>query len=104
MEREVFLVAFLNSQYALMHHEIMFSGTVDAAHVHVREVVKAALARNAAAVVLSHNHPSGSLEPSDADRQITQKLQQALEMVDIRVLDHILVGNGAVSFAELGIL
>jgi DNA repair protein RadC len=104
LEREVFLVAFLNSQYALIHHEIMFTGTVDAAHVHVREVVKEALARNAAAVVLSHNHPSGSLEPSEADRHITRKIQQALEMVDIRVLDHILVGNGVVSFAELGIL
>lgn len=103
-EREVFMVAFLSSQYALLKCEVLFSGTIDAAQVYVREVVKAALAQNAAAVVFAHNHPSGSLEPSDADQEITKKLTAALEVVDVKVLDHIIVGHGVVSFAELGLM
>ena len=103
-EREMFMVAFLNSQYVLLTYETLFFGTIDSAQVYVREVVKAALAKNAAAVVFAHNHPSGSLEPSQSDRDITHKLANALKVVDIQVLDHILVGQGAVSFAELGLM
>jgi len=83
----------------------MFKGTIDGASVYPREVVKQALARNAAAVIFAHNHPSGIAEPSLADKNITQRLQEALKLVDIRVLDHFIVGdNTAVSFAELGLL
>ena len=79
----------------------MFRGTIDGASVYPREVVKAALRRNAAAVILAHNHPSGVAEPSQADRAITRRLTDALGLVDIRVLDHIVVGAGnTVSFAE----
>jgi len=100
--REVFAVAFLNSQYEMIGCETLFYGTIDGAQVYSREVVKAALLHNAAAVVLAHNHPSGSLLPSDADLRLTKQLRLALDVVDIRVLDHIIVGNGSVSLAELG--
>lgn len=103
-EREVFIVAFLTSQYTLIRCETLFEGTINAAHVHVREVVKAALSFNAGAVVLCHNHPSGSLEPSDGDIEVTCRIKEALALVDVTLLDHILVGHGAVSFSELGLL
>ena len=103
--REVFAVLLLNSQHQLLAFEELFQGTIDAASVWPREVVKLALAHNAAAVILAHNHPSGVAEPSQADRHITQRLQQALALVDIRVLDHLVVGEGQVlSFAERGLL
>ncbi|MCG7601802.1 DNA repair protein RadC [Halomonas sp. McH1-25] len=99
--REVFCVLFLDSQHRLIACEELFQGTLDAAAVYPREVVKAALKHNAGAVILAHNHPSGVTEPSAADRHITKKLVEALGLVDCRVLDHFIVGHGrAYSFAE----
>lgn len=106
---EVFGILFLDTQHRLIADEHLFRGTIDGASVYPREVVKSALMHNAAAVVLYHNHPSGVAEPSLADRQITRRLVDALALVDIRVLDHLVVGAGAgidgvVSFAERGLL
>ncbi|MEZ9648979.1 hypothetical protein A136_10945 [Vibrio crassostreae 9ZC13] len=101
-DREVFAVMFLDNQHQLIEFEELFFGTIDAASIYPREVVKAALNYNAAAVVFAHNHPSGIAEPSQADRRITQRLVDALKLVDIRVLDHIVVGEDCVSFAEKG--
>lgn len=105
LEREVFAVMFLNNQHALIEFEIMFKGTIDSSSVHPREVVKAALLHNAAALIFAHNHPSGVAEPSQADRRITDRLVQILDMVEIRVLDHFIVGDGEIfSFAESGLI
>lgn len=102
---EVFCVLFLDSQHRVIRCEEMFRGTLDAASVYPREVVKRALHHNAAALILAHNHPSGLAEPSSADRRITERLVQALGLVDIRVLDHIVVGHGAVvSFSRRGLI
>lgn len=101
-EREVFAVMFLDSQHRLISFEEMFFGTIDAASVYPREVLKMALSHNAAAVIFAHNHPSGVPEPSQADKRITERLVEALKLVDIRVLDHIVVGESCVSFAEKG--
>ncbi|MFY8274010.1 RadC family protein [Pseudoalteromonas sp. SSDWG2] len=104
-QRELFLVMFLDTQNRLITHEVMFQGTIDAASVYPREVVKAALKYNAAAVIFAHNHPSGIAEPSQADKLITNKLTQSLALVDIRVLDHIVVGGSTcISFAQVGYL
>jgi DNA repair protein RadC len=105
-EHEVFGMIFLDNQHRIIDNTEMFRGTIDGASVYPREVVKAALACNAAAVMFYHNHPSGGLaQPSEADRSITNKLKQALGMVDIRVLDHfILSGDDSYSFAESGLL
>ena len=104
-QQEVFGILFLNSQHQLLLFEELFVGTIDEASVYPREVVKKALAVNAAAVIFTHNHPSGIAEPSDADKLITQHLKKALDLVDIRVLDHMVVGDKqVVSFAERGIL
>ena len=104
-EREHFHVLFLNNQHQLLLDARLFSGTIDGASVYPREVVKQALHCNAAAVILAHNHPSGVCVPSEADKGITAKLKQALTTVDIRVLDHIIVGRMATySFAEQGAL
>ncbi|MCM2680966.1 RadC family protein [Echinimonas agarilytica] len=103
-EREVFGVMFLTSQHALIDFEELFFGTVNMTTVYPREIVKAALKNNAAAVILAHNHPSGEPEPSQADRNITQRIQQALSLVDIDVLDHIIVGKESMSFAERGLI
>jgi len=104
-EREHFQVLFLNNQHQLLLDARLFSGTIDGASVYPREVVKQALQCNAAAVILVHNHPSGVCVPSEADKGITAKLKQALTTVDIRVLDHIIVGHMATySFAEQGAL
>ena len=104
-EREVFLVLLLDNQHHLIEAVELFQGTIDGAAVYPREVVKAALARNAAAVILAHNHPSGRAEPSSADKQITERIQTALDLVDIRTLDHIIAtANGTLSFAEYGLL
>ncbi|MGH8255057.1 MAG: RadC family protein [Steroidobacteraceae bacterium] len=102
---EVFCCLHLDNRHRLIAFDELFRGTIDGASVHPREVVKQALARNAAAVILAHNHPSGVAEPSQADQLITQRLRDALQLVDIRVLDHLIVAdNGCVSFAERGLL
>ncbi len=103
-EREVFAVMFLDSKHQLIHYQELFQGTIDAAIVYPREVVKAALAYNAAAVIFAHNHPSGVADASASDKRITRRLVDALALVDIRVLDHIIVGEHCSSFAELGLL
>ena len=103
--REVFAVMFLDAQHRLLHYEAMFQGTLSQASVYPREVVKLALELGASAVVLSHNHPSGSVEPSRADERLTQTLKQALHLIDVRVLDHIIVAPGqACSMAERGLV
>lgn len=103
--REVFLVLFLDNRHRLIAQEELFLGTIDGATVHPREVVKQALHHNAAALILAHNHPSGIAEPSQADISITQRLKRLLEEVDIRTLDHLIVGEGEVrSLAEHGLL
>jgi DNA repair protein RadC len=103
--REVFCCLFLDTQHRVISFEELFEGTLNAASVYPREVVQAALQRGAAAVILAHNHPSGICEPSQADIWITERLVQALELVDIKVLDHLIVGEGqALSFAEQGLL
>lgn len=105
LEREHFKVLFLNAQHELIADETLFKGTIDSAAIYPREVAKAALNHNAAAVILAHNHPSGTPEPSSQDISITHKLCDALDLLDIRVLDHIVVGaTDTVSFAERGIL
>lgn len=102
-EREIFLVLFLDNQHRVIKKEELFAGTFNSATVHPREIIKAALACNAAALILAHNHPSGVAEPSRADRQITRQIQDACALVEIRVLDHVVVGSGEiVSFAERG--
>lgn len=105
LPHEVFAVLYLDNRNRVMGYEELFRGTIDGSSVHPREVVKHALARNAAAVILTHNHPSGVAEPSQADELITRRLKQALALVDIRLLDHLVVGDGACeSFAERGLL
>ncbi|HCD7968136.1 DNA repair protein RadC [Escherichia coli O10] len=100
-EREVFIVLYLDNQHRLLESETLFAGSVNHVQVHSREVVKSALRFNAAAVVLAHNHPSGDPEPSKADRQMTDRLKEVLELVDVKTLDHLVVGqDGIVSFAE----
>ena len=105
LEHEVFGCLFLNNQHAVIAAEEMFRGTIDGASVYPREVVKRALELNAAAVIFYHNHPSGVSEPSQADQRLTQRLKAALGTVDIRVLDHFVVGSAeALSFTERGLL
>lgn len=105
LAREAFGVLLLNNQNRVIRFEILFWGTINAASVYPREVVKTVLEHNAAAVILTHNHPSGEAEPSGADRAITDVLVQALNLIDVRVLDHIVVANDRhVSFAERGLL
>ena len=105
LEHEVFIILFLDSQNRLIEAEELFRGTLSQTSVYPREVVKSTLARNAAAVVFAHNHPSGVAEPSRADELLTQSLKQALALVDVRVLDHFVVaGTSTVSFAERGLL
>ena len=102
---EVFCCLFLDTTHQVLAFEELFSGTLNAATVYPREVVKRALSHNAAAVIFAHNHPSGNPEPSLADRKLTERLTAALESVDIRVLDHLVVGDGVtVSFAERAFL
>ena len=104
-EHEVFSVLFLDTRHRVLAFEEMFRGTIDGASVHPREVVRQALAHNAAAVIFSHNHPSGVAEPSQADRHITERLRDALELVDVWVLDHIIIGGmDSVSLAERGLI
>jgi len=104
-DHEVFLAVLLDAQNRMLACEELFRGTLTQTSVYPREVVKCALARNAAAVIFAHNHPSGVAEPSHADEVLTQSLKQALALVDIKVLDHFIVaGNSALSFAERGII
>ncbi|CAB3890915.1 DNA repair protein RadC [Achromobacter deleyi] len=104
-EHEVFAVLFLDTQHRLIEYAEMFHGTIDSASVYPREVVKETLRLNAAAVIISHNHPSGNPEPSAADKAMTAQLRQALALVDVRTLDHIIVaGSRTTSFAERGLL
>ena len=103
-DHEVFCCLYLDNRHRLIGFEELFNGTIDGASVHPREVVKRALARRAAAVILAHNHPSGVAEPSRADEAITARLRDALALVDIRVVDHVIVGDGVcVSLAERGL-
>lgn len=97
LEREEFRVLYLNNQNQLIAGETLFTGTINRTEVHPREVIKRALYHNAAAVVLAHNHPSGEVTPSKADRLITERLVQALGTVDIRVPDHLIVGGSGFS-------
>lgn len=102
---EVFVVLYLDNQNRLIKDEVLFQGTINAASVYPREVVKAALKINAASLILAHNHPSGVAEPSQADRLITKKLQHALGLIDVQVLDHLIVaGPDCLSFAERGLI
>jgi len=104
-QREHFEVAFLNTQFQLIAVERLFSGTIDAAEVHPRIVVQRALAHNASVVLMSHNHPSGSLQPSASDRVVTAQLKAALDTVDVRLLDHFLVtSHEVVSMASQGMV
>lgn len=105
LAHEVFAVLFLDAQHRLLHYEEMFRGSLTQTSVYPREVVKRGLELNAAALIFAHNHPSGVAEPSRADEHLTQTLKSALALVDVRVLDHLVVGRGAViSFAERGLL
>lgn len=105
LAHEVFVCLFLDTRHRIIRDEELFRGTLDGASVYPREVVKRALALNAAAVIFAHNHPSGVAEPSAADRAITRRLVDALALVEVRVLDHFVVGEGApVSFAERGLI
>lgn len=102
---EVFCCFFLDNRHRVLAFEELFTGTIDGATVHPREVVRRALEHNAAAVILAHNHPSGVAEPSRADEHLTRRLADALALVDVRVLDHLVVGDGeVVSFSERGLL
>jgi DNA repair protein RadC len=104
-EQEVFGCVYLDTRHRVICFEKLFYGTIDGASVHPREVVKNAMKNNAAAVILTHNHPSGVSEPSIADQRITQRLKEALSLVDVRVIDHIIVGGTTTSsFAEMGLL
>lgn len=105
LSHEVFCVVYLDNRHRVIRFNKLFRGTIDGTSVHPREVVKESLACNAAAVILAHNHPSGDPEPSQADQNITRRLRDALALVDIRVLDHIVIGgNQSVSLAERGML
>lgn len=102
--REVFAVLLLDSQHTLLGFERLFWGTINSAAVYPREIVKLGLAYNAAAIILAHNHPSGHCEPSHADKDVTTQIKQALSLVDIKLLDHFIVGEGVpYSFAENGL-
>ena len=103
-EHEVFACLFLDNRNRVIAFDELFRGTIDGASVYPREVVKACLSHNAAAVIFAHNHPSGIAEPSLADEKITHRLKEALILIDVRVLDHLIVGETVVSFAERGLL
>ncbi len=103
-QHEVFACLFLDNQHCLIAFEELFHGTINNATVHPREVIKRALHHNAAAIILAHNHPSGSSEPSSADKEITSELKKSLNLIDVRVLDHFVVGETIASFAEMQLL
>jgi DNA repair protein RadC len=97
-------VLFLDNQHRVLAFERLFYGTINQAAVHPREVIKAVLRHNAAAVILAHNHPSGIAEPSRADQELTVRLRDALGLIDVRLLDHIIVGDQCTSLAERGMI
>ncbi|MEW8546828.1 MAG: DNA repair protein RadC [Candidatus Thiodiazotropha sp.] len=104
-EQEIFACIFLDTRHRIIQFEKLFYGTLTGSSVHPREVVKRALLLNAGAVIFAHNHPSGAAEPSTADRSITRHLEDALKLIEVRILDHIVIGaEGVVSFAERGFL
>ncbi|RUO33899.1 RadC family protein [Aliidiomarina soli] len=103
--REVFAVLLLDTQHRLLHYTELFMGTINAAPVYPREIVKLVMQHNAAAVIIAHNHPSGVAEPSLADQKVTERIKRALEVIDVGLLDHFVIGGeGTVSFAERGML
>lgn len=104
LEHEVFAVLWLDNRHRVIAFDELFRGTIDGASVHPREVVKTALKHNAAACIFAHNHPSGVAEPSQADQSITKRLKEALSLVDVRILDHVIVAERTCSFAELGLM
>lgn len=105
LEHEVFACLFLDTRHRVLSYQELFRGTIDGCSVHPREIVKSALQKNAAAVIFAHNHPSGVAEPSQSDTRLTQRLKDALALVDVRVLDHLIVGGGdVISMAERGII
>ena len=105
LEREVFAAVMLDTRHRMIEYVELFQGTIDGAEVHPREVVRRALRCNAAAMIVAHNHPSGSTEPSAADRAVTARLKQALALVDVRLLDHIVVGGTTTtSLASMGLV
>ncbi len=101
---EVFSCLFLDNKHRVIEYEELFRGTIDSATIHPREVIRRVLHHNAAAVVLAHNHPSGLAEPSKSDQVITNKLKEALNLIEVRLLDHFIIGDDVVSFAERGLL
>lgn len=101
---EVFCCVFLDNKHRVIEFEELFRGTIDSASVHPREVIRRVIHHNAAAVIFSHNHPSGVAEPSQADQRITETLKQALAFIDVRVLDHFIIGDEVVSFAQRGLI
>jgi DNA repair protein RadC len=102
---EVFALLLLDNRHAVLRYVELFRGTIDGASVHPREVVRLVMETNAAAVILAHNHPSGVAEPSQADLRITQRLKDALALIEVRVLDHLIIGKGrGTSLAERGLL
>jgi len=101
---EVFAALFLDQRHRVICFEELFTGTIDGASVYPREVVKKTLKYNAAAIIFAHNHPSGVAEPSSADEHITKRLKDALSLIDVRVLDHFVIGDNVVSFAERGLI
>lgn len=102
---EVFAILFLDNRHRVIVYEELFRGSIDSANVHPREVVRRVIETNAAAVIFAHNHPSGVAEPSQSDLRLTQRLKEALALIDVRVLDHFIVGEGdGTSFAERGLL
>jgi len=105
VNREIFIVCFLNGQNQLLTTEILFRGSLTSSAVYPREVVSRVLTNQAASVIFAHNHPSGAIRPSTHDRKVTEKLKQALDAIDVRVLDHVILGGDeAYSFAEAGLL
>ena len=103
-QHEVFACLFLDNRHRVISFDKLFHGTINGASVYPREVVKACLKHNAAAVIFAHNHPSGNPEPSQADQSITKRLVAALELIDTSVLDHLVVGDDVISFADRGLL
>jgi len=105
LPHELFCCLYLDNRHRIIHFEELFRGTIDGTSVYPREVVKQSLSVNAAAIILAHNHPSGVAEPSQADERITRRIKAALELVDIRLLDHLIIGDGtSTSLASRGIL
>lgn len=103
-DHEVFSILYLDSQHRVLKYEVLFLGTIDGATIYPRVVLKKVIDSRAAAVIFAHNHPSGTTDPSQADIAITERLKKALELIDVKVLDHFIVGHDVVSFAERGLI